>query len=268
MIRKNSTLNDDDTDEHTDVSIGQIEFNARMAAREGRPEALLLLQSGATILPPGSKRQAHSAEPSSWITPPWLPENTHLYRTHDVGDQIHAALVDEDLDADDSIDLSTIVDEEIQLATTLIDPSAQTITQFFLLTGAELNTTAASPITYDTDSDDSDGDDDDSQLDSLCFCSHGEYTGQCPECKQCSNCCTSCLSCSRCTQACSCNPTPTCPNKDQCTTVQCTRCMNCTKCCSCTRKITSFFQPQLRKHPSPSTDTEDPTQDFQPAGRR
>ena len=37
MIRRSSSLNDDDTDTHTDISIGQIKFNARMAAREGRP---------------------------------------------------------------------------------------------------------------------------------------------------------------------------------------------------------------------------------------
>jgi hypothetical protein len=242
-----------------ELSVGQIEFNARMAAREGRAEAIDLLESGSQILPIGSSRGARNCTPSRWTQPPWQPENMHAYRMEGVGPETRQALVDDDLNLEDSVDLSSMEDEESQLSVLIADPSVRTITHFFMpadpRSPARPLGSPESPIEFaDDDSDDSDDDSwrsdtasisypsSNSDLMSLCYCSHGLFDGRCPACQQCSACCITCPDCRSCVSTCLCgqdsHPTPApalpCPNGDLCSLVQCTRCMKCTSCCGCT----------------------------------
>lgn len=119
------------SEDKLDVSVGQFEFDARRAAREGRPEAQRLIESGAVILPNGAIRNNRTTTTSAWQEPPWQPENIQAYRLADVGNEVDAALNDSDLAHDNSVDLSTMEDEELQLQMAIDDPTNRTITQFF-----------------------------------------------------------------------------------------------------------------------------------------
>lgn len=253
----NALASDDDSNpDPLELSVGQIEFNARMAAREGRSEALNLLDSGAQVMPAGSTRRARGCPPSDWRQPPWQPENMHAYRMEGVGPETQQALIDDDLNFDDSVDLSSMEDEEVQLSTLIADPSNRTITHFFMsVDNNPLGSPNDSPINYaDDDSDDSDDPDDSGKISdddlgsigypssnsdcmSLCYCSHGLFDGRCPACEQCSVCCITCPDCHTCISACMCTlnttPAPPCPKGNHCSLVQCTRCMKCTACCKC-----------------------------------
>ena len=115
-IDESSSEEEDEVDDEQELSPGQVAFEARMKAKfHTKSEVAGLLQAGAILFGSHEKRGARSRPRQDWEEAPFVqPEQSNLFLSDVLQSERDAALVDEDVGLDDSIDLESDPDEEME----------------------------------------------------------------------------------------------------------------------------------------------------------